>query len=70
MADYYGVECKTCGLTIALGQRGPADHGSTTFYAAPLDPVACSRCGSSYLYGSDDVFAFEAEDDAPIPGQP
>jgi hypothetical protein len=61
MARYYGVECKLCCRVIALGECGSDGKKSTTLYAARLDPP-CPECGSSYLYGTDDLFGFEAEE--------
>jgi hypothetical protein len=62
MARYYGVECELCLRVIALGECGPDGKKNTTFYAAPLDPILCPECGGSYLYGTDDLFGFEAKE--------
>jgi hypothetical protein len=68
MPKYYGVECKGCQTPIALGT---CDENKSTvaFYAAPLDAVLCNECGGSFLYGSDDLFAFEGADNTPKSGQ-
>jgi transcription initiation factor IIE alpha subunit len=62
MARYYGFECELCGTIVALGQCGPNDREKVTFYAAPLDPVLCPDCGGSYLYSTDDLFEFVADE--------
>ena len=68
MTRYYGVECKTCEAHIALGRCEGSDGTTIAFYTVPLEPVPCKTCGSSFQYGSDDLFEFEAEDDIPLPG--
>jgi|HubBroStandDraft_4_1064222.scaffolds.fasta_scaffold44742_3 hypothetical protein len=40
----------------------PDDRNKVTFYAAPLDPILCPECRGSYLYRTDDLFGFEAEE--------
>lgn len=69
MARYYGIECKTCGGTIALGKCDKKTGKFATFYAVPRDAVPCRACGSNYLYDSDDLFEFEGADDIPVFGQ-
>jgi len=67
MAQYYGVECKTCEGTLALGQC--AEEKIKTFYFVLLEAIVCRACGSSHLYGSDDLFEFEGADNIRISGQ-
>jgi hypothetical protein len=43
-------------------QMRPDDRNKVTFYAAPLDPILCPECRGSYLYRTDDLFGFEAEE--------
>ena len=58
MSQYYGVKCKTCEENIVLGEREGSDGSTITFYTAPLNPVPCNACGSSYMYVSDDLIEF------------
>lgn len=62
MTEYYGVECKTCKMAIALLRCGPADDEKALSYLAPLDPVACKGCESSHLYVMEELFRFEGPD--------
>ena len=70
MTKYYGVKCKTCETRIVLGRCEVNERTTIAFYVAPLDPVPCMDCGSNCLYGSDDLFEFEAEDNIPISDHP
>ena len=61
MTRYVGVRCKTCEKNIALAVMG-AGTNEIAFYAVPLEPIHCERCGASHLYGPEDRTDFDGTD--------
>jgi hypothetical protein len=60
MPRYYGVRCDTCKEIIELG-RCESEDDTATVGVPSLEPIP-RKCGSSHLYGSDDVVEFEKDD--------
>jgi hypothetical protein len=56
---YHAITCKTCEKPIKIGK--PLEPGEEEKVLVPgLEPIPCEY-GSSYHYGSDDVFVLEEE---------
>jgi hypothetical protein len=53
-AMIYAVKCKTCEAVIKLGEADNPTYSGMHF-VMPLEPIPCRECGSSYLYGNEDL---------------
>jgi endogenous inhibitor of DNA gyrase (YacG/DUF329 family) len=68
MREVFGVLCKTCEAALVIGDAEPAEPfeaDKLVIYTAPLIPVPCPECGSSYIYEDKDVITFQIPDNHP-----
>jgi hypothetical protein len=51
-------------MILGLVEKTAGNGSQNVRYVAPLEPLRCRVCGTSYRYGSDDIFEFEVVDEA------
>lgn len=59
MTRYHGVKCATCGTLIALAEHKGLEGKVLPITFVPLEPIACSECGSSRTYAPGDSLDFD-----------